>query len=120
MIENSTLGRRVFLALVFILLVLPIAFSYYKYYYTKDYDYIVEANCDPFIEICFSRDCSLPDECPPNGLSNYKMFIVKGYDFNKCLDNSCEDECSNNLINCTTITCGDSDEDVCTTPENAN
>ena len=97
----------------FFLGIIPIASNFNKYYFAKSYDYLVEVACDPQVEICFFRDCSLPDECPPNGISDYKKLYVKAYDFNKCSDNSCEEECASGLIKCTSVECGQSAEDVC-------
>ncbi len=105
--------RWKFLTLAFVLLALPVGSSYYKYYYTANYDYLIEAECDASIEKCFSRDCTDPDQCPPNGLSSYKQFYVKAYDFHKCSDNSCKKECNSSIIECIPILCGDSTEDVC-------
>lgn len=102
------------LVLSFVIL-LPIGSSFYKYYYIKDYTYLVEAKCDPQTEVCFSRDCSVPDGCPPNGLSFYKQFFIQAYDFKKCSENSCESECRKKLLKCTPIPCGESSDDVCTT-----
>lgn len=91
-----------------------IGVSFYTYYYTKEYTYLVEASCDPLIEPCFFRDCqSEPDSCPPNGLSLYKQFYVKGYEFQKCVDNSCKAECEQGTIFCENIPCGESEEDIC-------
>lgn len=97
-------------------LILPFTASFYKYYLTKNYYYLIEAKCDPSIETCFSRDCSTLDDCPPNELSNYKEFYIKAYDFFKCSDNSCIEECSKNVINCIPIVCGKSADDICTNP----
>jgi hypothetical protein len=113
--EMSVKGLMFFI-LAFSALALPIIISFYKYYYAKDYNYLVEAKCDPSIERCFSRDCSNPDDCPPNGLSIYKEYYVKAYDFPKCRDNSCRYECTKRIINCIPIPCGESPEDVCTKP----
>ena len=90
--------------LFFASFLVAIGSSYYKYYYTKDYDYLVEAKCNPETEQCNFRDCeNEPDICPPNGLSYYKEYYIKAYDFPKCSDNSCEIECSNGTINCVLI-----------------
>jgi hypothetical protein len=105
-------------ALLLIGSVVAIGASFWKYYYTKDYDFIVEASCEPQIEYCFFRDCEAnPDSCPPNGLSNYKVFNIKAYDFDKCADNSCKVECESNKIACTQVECDSSNEDVCSSPE---
>ena len=107
-------GKQLLVLVVVTIALLPIGMSFYKYYYSKDYDYLIEAECDPLKEICYSRDCTNPDDCPPNGLSVYKEFYVKAFDFEKCTNNSCHKECVSGLIKCTPIPCGDSDEDVCT------
>lgn len=91
----------------------PILSNLYKYYITQDYFFLVEANCNPENELCFVRDCTNSDECPPNGLSNYKEYYVKAFDFPKCSDNSCENECESGLIVCTRKICGSSAEDLC-------
>ncbi|MES3004652.1 MAG: hypothetical protein V4690_00905 [Patescibacteria group bacterium] len=78
--------------------------SYYKYYYTKDYYFLVEATCDPETQVCNFRDCeNEPDLCPPNGLSYYNEYQIKAYDFPKCSDNSCKLECENQTIYCELI-----------------
>lgn len=104
----------IFLVLSFAVIIFPICTNFFKYYYAKNYDYIIEAKCDPLIEICFSRDCTNPNDCPPNGLAIYKKFYVKAYDFAKCRENFCEKECNKNLIKCTPIPCGQLADDVCT------
>ena len=112
-------GTNAYRNLVFILVfcifgALPIGISFYKFYFTKNYDYLVEAPCKSLTEHCFSRDCSNPDDCPPNGLSTYKEYYVKAYDFFKCSDNSCAKECKNGVIKCIEVVCGESPDDVCT------
>ncbi len=98
-----------------ILLLIPIAVSFYTYLYTKNYEYVIETPCDPSVDTCFTRDCTIVDECPPNGYSNYKQFYVNAADFAKCTTNSCEKECSEKLIECTPIPCGELEDDFCTT-----
>jgi hypothetical protein len=93
------------IVLLIVTFLFAVGASYYKYYYTKDYDYLVEAKCDPSTEKCFFRDCdNQPDLCPPNNLSYYKEYYVKAYDFPKCSDNSCETECSMGVIGCELVT----------------
>lgn len=111
---NLSLKGWIIAFVVLVALIIPILSNFYKYYFTKDYDYLVEAKCNPSVESCFSRDCSNPDDCPPNGLSIYKEFYVKAYDFSKCKDNSCEQECASGLITCTPVPCGESPEETCT------
>jgi hypothetical protein len=102
-----------FLAVIGIGMLVPLGAAFYKYYYLKDYDYIVETPCDSAKEICYTRDCST-GECPPNGLSEYKVFSVKAYDFPKCSNNSCKEECEKGLITCVPVPCGQSGGESCT------
>lgn len=102
-----------FFVVIGITLVIPLSAAFYKYYYKQDYDYLVEAPCEPANETCHTRDCST-EECPPNGLSDYKIFTVKAYDFAKCKKNSCKEECEKELIYCTPILCVESEGDSCT------
>lgn len=88
----------------------------YKFLVLKDYNFIVEAPCDPTREVCFTRDCSGGD-CPPNELENYRIFAVPAGDFPKCADNSCLEECLSGLISCEEIVCGDDSEDECVEAE---
>lgn len=104
-----------FLTLLVVVLAAPVISSFYKYYYLKDYNFIIEAECDSKKEICFTRDCSNPDECPPNGLSEYKEFYIKAYDFAKCTDDYCTEECKNGTIQCEQIECDSEAGDDCTT-----
>ncbi len=108
--NSSLLIERLVILFIFLA---PFSANFYKYYYTKNYDYIIETPCDIEQESCYLRDCSNPDDCPPNGLTEYKMYSIKAYDFKKCSDNTCESECSQNIIECTPIPCGESDEDTC-------
>jgi hypothetical protein len=104
-----------YIGIIFIVLFLSaILSSWYKYEYTKNYDYLVETECNPDIEVCFSRDCEEdPDSCPPNMLSNYKQYYIKAYDFPNCADESCGEACTSGVIQCEEILCGESEEDEC-------
>ena len=113
-VSKVSFKGSLFVILAIVALAVPIMSNFYKYYFTKDYNYLIEAKCDPSIEHCFSRDCSNPDDCPPNGLSIYKKFYVKAYEFPKCKDNSCKNECALGLIKCISVPCGESSDDTCT------
>jgi hypothetical protein len=114
MSDIKNLKGPVFYILSFFIIILPLLSSFYKYFYTKNYDYLIEANCDPSVEICYYRDCLNTDECPPNGLSTYKKFYVKAYDFDKCSDDTCSAECASGLIKCIPIICGKLENEICT------
>lgn len=109
-------SNTLFMSLFAITLLLVIGSSFYKYYYLKNYDYIIEASCNPELENCFFRDCeNNEDECLPNNYSYYKQFFIKASDFPKCSDNSCAEQCASNTIQCIIIECDDT-VDTCTTP----
>ncbi len=90
-----------------------IGLSFYRFYYQKDYDYLVEASCNPTAENCFTRDCTNPEDCPPNGLSVYRQYYIKAYDFPRCEDNSCVDACASGEIKCQMVFCNEEVGDVC-------
>lgn len=107
-------AHTVLVVLFFLLFIVAIGSTFYRYLYTKDYDYLVEASCDPVIEQCFVRDCENdPDSCPPNGLSLYKQYYVKAYDFPQCSDNSCQIQCESGAIQCEIIACDVEAGDEC-------
>ncbi len=82
-----------------------IAVSFYFFYYKKDYEFIVEVPCDISIEGCFQRDCSNPDDCPPNGFSDFKRYSLNAADFSYCKDEDCSKACQGGQIQCTLIEC---------------
>ena len=107
-------AHRALAALFILTFILAIGFCFYHYFYTQNYDYLVEASCDPNSENCFYRDCDLlPEECPPNQLSFYTQYQLKAYDFKTCADNSCKKECEGGVIACEKIVCGSDSGDVC-------
>ena len=93
--------------------------SFYSLYFKKNYEFVVETSCNPEVDICFERDCTNPDDCPPNGLSDFKRYKLNAGDFSKCENEDCTLACETGLINCTQVTCV-ADEllgESCTTPE---
>lgn len=89
----------------------------YNFLFAQNYDFYIEASCDPTTQTCFERDCSEVDACPPNNLSTYRAFYIKAADFKKCADNSCLMECTNSTIPCEELMCGESPEDICSDGE---
>ncbi len=86
----------------------------YLFLVLKNYDFVVEASCDPAAEEgCFYRDCST-GECPPNELEYYRVFLVSAKDFDSCSDNSCLKECTEGSIRCEEVTCDAEAGDDCT------
>lgn len=92
--------------------VVTIAVSTYNFLIVKNYDFIIEAECSPETENCFYRDCE-EEECPPNGLSSYKSYIISAADFDKCQEDSCSRECRSGTLSCQEIICGESSDDFC-------
>ncbi len=84
---------------------ISIAVSFYFFYYKKDYEFIVEVSCDPAKETCFQRDCTNPDDCPPNGLSDFKRYSLNAGDFSKCENENCSIACETGIIKCKPIQC---------------
>ena len=97
--------------------VIVLASTAYHFLYVKNYDFVLEANCDTKTEKCFHRDCSNSDDCPPNGLENYKIIRVVASDFPKCGTDSCVSECKSGVISCEISECGSSTEDACSSKE---
>ncbi len=98
------LTNKIFLSIVCLSVLAVIFANGYKFVWEKDYNFIVEAVCDPESTICFQRDCST-GECPINEYDNYRTFNVRAADFSQCADNSCLRECEDGVIDC--------EEEVC-------
>jgi hypothetical protein len=111
--DSKGYDRFPLLTILFLMTLAVIGSNFYKYYYSKNFDYLIESPCDPASEICFERDCTNPDDCPPNGLAVYKQYYVKAYDFPKCSDNSCLRECTEGIIACHDIPCDQDGGDSC-------
>src|SRR4051812_19544750 len=102
-------------AVVAALFVSAIANNFYTFYIKKDYDFTVEAPCDPAKQVCYIRDCS-DGSCPPNNLSEYRVFHLNAADFDKCQDDSCLSECLSGSVGCNEDKCVESEESTCTQP----
>jgi hypothetical protein len=85
--------------------VIAVFVSFYFFYYKKDYNFIVEVPCDVSKETCFQRDCSNPDNCPPNGLSDFKRYSLSANDFKMCENENCTNACETEIIKCEPIKC---------------
>lgn len=79
--------------------------SFYFFYIKKDFDFIVEATCDTSVEQCFQRDCTNPDDCPPNGLSDFKKYTLNANDFKYCPNEDCTTACESRQIQCRKVIC---------------
>ena len=96
-----------------------ITVSFYSFYFKKNYDFIVETPCDATKEECFQRDCTNPDDCPPNGLSSFKRYSLNANDFAKCENEDCTKACESGAIKCEQIKCAVDTEtgESCLSPE---
>lgn len=103
--ERTKKDNNVFLYLLLGLCLIAIAISFYFFYFKKDYKFIVEVACDPTKETCIQRDCSNPEDCPPNGLSNFKRYSLNARDFEMCENEDCENACETGSIQCEPIEC---------------
>jgi len=94
--------------------------SFYFFYFKKDYDFIVETQCNPETETCFYRDCTNPDDCPPNGLSYYNTYTLKASDFKACVNEDCTLACTTGAIKCIKTECTESElsDGTCVAPTN--
>lgn len=99
-----------FLWLIGLSCLAAIGCAFYFFYYQKDYDFIVETACDPTKETCFQRDCANPDDCPPNGLSEFKRYSLNAGDFHACENEDCTAACETGKIKCEPIECAEDEE----------
>lgn len=107
--EGDKKENNIFLYSLISLCFIAIAVSFYFFYFQKDYEFIVEVSCDPTEEICFQRDCSNPDDCPPNGFSDFKRYTLNAGDFKMCENEDCENACESGAIQCEPIECAEDD-----------
>ncbi|MCX6752557.1 MAG: hypothetical protein NTZ87_03630 [Candidatus Nomurabacteria bacterium] len=110
-----------FLWLIGISCAVAIFCAFYFFYYKEDYSFVVEVACDPLKEVCFQRDCSNPDDCPPNDLSSFKRFSLNASDFKKCANEDCTSVCETGAIKCEPVKCVENSDagESCSTLENS-
>jgi hypothetical protein len=94
----------------------------YFFYFKEDYNFIVETRCNPEVETCFYRDCTNPNDCPPNNLSYYNQYTLKASDYKACINEDCAFSCTTGVINCLKIECTENDinDGTCLEPSSAN
>lgn len=108
--EGDKKNNNTFLYLLLACCLVAIFTSFYFFYFKKDYDFIVEVACDPTKETCIQRDCSNPDDCPPNGLSDFKRYTLNAGDFEKCENEDCTNACEAGTIKCELMECEEDPE----------
>lgn len=94
-----------FAILAIVIFFLAIASNFYFFFFEKNYDFIVESPCDVSEEVCFQRDCSNPDDCPPNELSDFKRYGLNASDFKMCENEDCTNACESGDIKCEPVEC---------------
>lgn len=95
---------------------LALTATFYLYLYAKQYDFIIEAPCDATAQECYVRDCSEGD-CPPNELSEYRVYSIPAALFSSCTDNSCVNIClGQQSSSCEEILCSSQGDYECTAP----
>ena len=108
-----------FLIILLGMSIISIFSSFYFFYNKKDFNFIVETQCNPETETCFYRDCTNPDDCPPNGFTHYNTYTLKASDFKLCGANEdCLASCTTGAISCVKTECTESDlaDGVCLAP----
>jgi hypothetical protein len=93
--------------------------NFYFFYFKRDFPFLIEVSCDPNKEQRFERDCSNPDDCPPNGLSVFKRYSLNANDFKYCENEDCKDACETMKINCIPTACVEDPNvgEACVSPE---
>src|ERR1035437_5572853 len=114
--ENNK--HNIFLYILLAGVLIAIISSFYFFYFKKDYDFIVETKCNPETETCFYRDCTNPDDCPPNNLSYYNEYTLRAKDFKACINEDCTLACTTGVINCVKTECTDTniEDGTCVVP----
>ena len=120
MLPEEDNKHNIFLYILLAGVLIAIISSFYFFYLKKDYDFIVETKCNPEIETCFYRDCTNPDDCPPNNLSYYNEYTLRAKDFKVCVNEDCTEACTTGIINCVKTECTDSniEDGTCVVPSN--
>lgn len=120
--DEESKGHNIFLYILLGGCLIAIIASFYFFYFKKDFNFIVETKCNPETETCFYRDCTNPDDCPPNNLSYYNTYTLKARDFKACINEDCTEACITGAINCIKTECTQSDlsSGTCVVPTNIN
>ncbi len=119
--EQKTKNNSLLIKALIACCVISVITSFYFFYYKKDFNFIVEVSCDKSQETCFERDCSNPDDCPPNGLSDFKRYSLNANDFKSCQNEDCTTVCENGEIKCTPVECTENPDtgETCVSPQSS-
>ena len=114
---KTDLPNRVFITALIASVLCAVVFSLYKYWYTENFFFQIEAACTTDITQCFTRSCDEGD-CPPNDLETYNMYRLPAKEFAQCEDNGCANLCgAGKSPSCALIPCTDDGESSCGTKE---
>ena len=105
--DDSKNTHNFFLVSLILGCLVAIVASFYSFYFQKNYDFLVETSCDSTKETCFQRDCTNSDDCPPNGLSNFKRYSLNAGDFSMCENEDCTLACETGTIKCEQVECAE-------------
>lgn len=101
MLSSSKIMRVVWVVLA-AAIILVIGLSYKKFLISEDYEFQVEAPCNPELKTCHERSCD--DElCPPGDLDTYTVWSLHASDFKRCSEPTCARECESGAIQCEEI-----------------
>lgn len=95
---------------LFGLLCLTIASSYYKYLVLKDYIVESETSCDPYNETCYVKHCDNSEKgaCtgnPDEDISYYKIEYRNARNIICTGDNDCDFSCTESEKDCGEVAC---------------
>ncbi|MEZ4104591.1 MAG: hypothetical protein R3B60_04900 [Candidatus Paceibacterota bacterium] len=114
--ESDSVSKRIIVMVVVTALSVSLVLltAYTKYIYAHDYDFIIEAPCDPEQMSCYVRDCN--DYCPPNELEIYQVYHLPASIYPLCIDNSCTNICESDETKkqCIPVLCNINNDDDCT------
>ena len=103
--------KKYIFGILIVVILTAIVYSFYSIYFKKDLDFIVEFPCDTSKEICTIRNCSNEYDCPPNGLSSFTRYIIKGKDFAVCdKSGDCISFCERDESSCVKLDCEENEE----------
>ena len=113
--HTNSMGLEVKMLVIFFILsfFVVVISAYSRFVILKDFTFQVEVPCNPETQTCFVRDCEV-DYCPPNNLTEYALFNIRGYQYSSCTTGTCVLYCSRASSQCEAVSCDPENGDVCT------
>lgn len=105
---------KIFFISFALLIVASVFFSYYRFFISKNYDIVIEGECDPLTQSCFQYTCDpATEECTGNPLedtSYYSKIYRKAFSVPMCdpnLDEQCAEQvlCHEGEASCKEVFC---------------